>query len=273
MKVFTKLQLAALITILGFSCSDDPEPVPAPTVVKEWDIALSAAYENPKPASRTETGNAKLQLMSDNTLKYTITVNSLASGDALTNSHLHVGNAISNGSVVLDLIPTFASGTATATLPALRTSLIDSLKSDDNEIYLNVHSTQVPSGLVRGQVNRKIELAADVAMNSANEVPAGTSVATGLALIRLTSDKKLYTRVTISNLEATDAMTAAHIHKGAVGANGSVLVGIYSAGSQFGTVTTTTVDDATITILKNDPLYVNAHSTVKPAGLVRGQIR
>jgi hypothetical protein len=273
MKKSSLFPLFIMFMVSNVSCSEENDPDPLPTLVKQWDIILSTAHENPKPSGRTETGTAVLQLMSDNSLTYTLTVSSVLSGDALTVSHLHVGNAITNGPVVLDLNPSFAAGSASGKLTNLRSSLIDSLKNDDNEIYLNVHSTQVPSGLVRGQLNRRIELAADVVMTSANEVPAGTSLATGLGLLRLTSDKQLYTRINISNLESSDAMTVAHIHKGAAGANGSVLIDIYSAGSQFGTVKTTTVDDATITILKNDPLYFNAHSTSKPAGLVRGQIR
>lgn len=273
MKQSSLLSLLILFLLFHVSCSEEGDPAPTPTLVKQWDIILSTAYENPKPAGRTETGTAVLQLMSDNSLSYTLTASSVLAGDALTVSHLHVGNAITNGPVVLDLQPSFTGGSATGKLTNLRTSLIDSLKNDDNEIYLNIHSTQVPSGLIRGQLNRRIELAADVVMTSANEVPAGTSAATGLGILRLTSDKQLYTRITISNLESTDAMTVAHIHKAAAGVNGSVLIDIYSSGTQFGTVKTTTVDDATITILKNDPLYFNAHSTSKPAGLVRGQIR
>ena len=265
--------LSFALTLIFFSCSKDDTQTPAPTSVKKWTIPLSAKYENPAPASRSETGSAILELFSDNSLKYSISVVGLSAADALTAAHLHVGNVISNGGVVLDLSPSFSAGTATGTMSNLRTSLVDSLKSDINEIYINAHSTQVASGLIRGQLNATIEMAADVIMNGANEVPVGTTVATGLALIRLTADKQLYTKVTVSNLEVGDALTAAHIHKGATGVPGSVMIGIYSSAAEFGTVKTVTVDDPTFASLKNDALYVNAHSTSKPGGIVRGQIR
>lgn len=264
--------IAITATTVLFSCKKD-DTTPAPTVVKQWSIALSAKNENPAPAGRNETGTATVELLSDNSLKYTIAVTGLAGADALTASHLHVGNVITNGGVILDLKPTFAGGNASGTITDLRTTLVDSLKNDVNEIYFNVHSTQVASGLVRGQMNIKLEMVADVILSGLNEVPAVTTTATGLALVRLTANKQLYTRVTVTNLEATDALTAAHIHKAATGVNGAVMIGLCSNAADFNTIKTVTVDDATFASLKADAIYVNAHSTNRPSGVVRGQIR
>ncbi len=267
--------LLSMVYLAIASCSDDKgsNPVPTPTIVKEWNITLSSKYENPAPAARNETGTANLQLLSDNSLVYTIAINGLAGGDALVAAHLHTGDAITNGPIVLGLDPVFTAGSATGIIANLRTSLIDSLKSATNEIYVNVHSSQVGSGLLRGQVNTNIELAADVALISANEVPAGTSVATGLALVRLTSEKKAYIKLTVTGLEAADALTAAHIHKAAAGVNGPVILGFYSSAADFGTTKVLPVDDALYTSLKTDAIYVNAHSVIKPGGVIRGQIR
>jgi hypothetical protein len=55
--------------------------------------------------------------------------------------------------------------------------------------------------------------------------------------------------------------------------NGGVLLGIYGAGSEFGTTKILSIDDATLTSLTNDAIYVYAHSTAKLGGIVRGQIR
>lgn len=264
--------LLLMVSATLFSCKKS-ETVPDPTVVKHWMITLSAKNEVPAPTGRNETGSAMLELLTDGSLRYSISVTGLASGDALTNSHIHVGNVITSSSVVLDLKPSFSNGTASATITGLRSTFIDSLNDDSKELYLNVHSTQAPAGIVRGQLNKTIELAADVAMSPANEVPAGTSTATGLAIIRVTSDKQVYAKLTVSNLETSDALTAAHIHKGAAGVNGGVLVGIYGSASEFGTTKILSIDDATLTSLKNDAIYVNAHSTAKPGGIVRGQIR
>lgn len=197
----------------------------------------------------------------------------LALGDALTAAHIHVDDVISKGGVILGLNPAFSGSNATGTVTNIRTTFIDSLKDDVNELYFNVHSKQVPGGLVRGQINTDIEMAEFVTLNGTNEVPAAATTATGTALLRVTSEKKIYSNVTITNLEAGDAMTAAHIHKAAAGATGGVILGFYSSAVDFGTVKISTLTDVLYTSIKTDAIYVNAHSTTRPSGLVRGQIR
>jgi hypothetical protein len=260
------------IALMMFSCKKD-NSVAAPTVTKQWSIALSSKNEVPAPVNRAETGTATLELRSDNSLKYTISINNLASGDALMAAHLHIGNVVTSGGVVLSLNPMFTGGNATGTILNVRQTLVDSLKSDMNELYFNVHSSQVGSGLVRGQLNVGIDMAVDVPLSGANEVPAVTTATTGLAILRLTSDKKLYSKVMILNVAQGDAMAAAHIHKGATGANGTVILALCSSAADFGTAKMFPVDDVFIASLKTDAIYVNAHSTYNPSGIVRGQIR
>lgn len=271
------IQSAFLLTVLSvtfIACKkDDPAP-PAPTIVKEWTIPLAAKNENNPPAGRTEMGSANLQLLSDNTIKYTIAVTGLAAGDVLNAAHIHTGDVITNGPVIVGLSPVFTGANASGTVTGLRTTFIDSLKNNVNELYFNVHSVQVPSGLVRGQLNTNIEMAEFVTLSGTNEVPAVTTTATGTALLRLTSDKKLYTKITVINLDAGDVLAAAHIHKAAAGANAGIFLGLYSTAAEFGVTKIISITDpAVITSLKTDPMYVNVHSTLKPGGLVRGQIR
>ena len=195
-KIFSSVLTYSVLLFVLNACKKDDPIIPSPTTVKEWTISLSAKNENPSPIGRSETGTAALQLLSDNSLKYTINVNGLASGDALVAAHIHVGNVITNGAVVLGLEPSFTGATATGTVKDLRSTFIDSLKNDVNELYFNVHSTQIPGGLLRGQLNIGIDLAVDVLLNGANEIPAVATTATGVALLRLTANKKLYSKVT-----------------------------------------------------------------------------
>jgi hypothetical protein len=65
--------LPAIIACTAISCNKDNDDPPAPTVVKEWTIPLSAKNEVPAPA-RNETGTATFKLMSDNSATYTINV-------------------------------------------------------------------------------------------------------------------------------------------------------------------------------------------------------
>jgi hypothetical protein len=104
-------------------------------------------------------------------------------------------------------------------------------------------------------------------------VPPVVTTATGVALLRLTDDGKLYSRVTVTNVPPADALTMAHIHRGATGTNGDVLVTLCATAADFGTSKMTQLNDATASAVRTEALYVNAHSTIWPAGIIRGQIR
>lgn len=266
-----KSAVAIVTSVILLSCKK--ESGNSATVVKEWNVNLSARFENPAPAGRNETGVANIKLMSDNSLSYSFSVTGLASGDALTAAHFHVGNAGANGGVILNFNPTFNGSAASGTIMNVRQTLVDSLKSDANEIYLNIHSSQVASGIVRGQVNSNVEFATDIALSGANEVPAVNTSATGTARIRVTANKKLYSIVSVSNLQTGDAVTAAHIHAGAAGTNGAVLLGIAANAADFAVEKVFTLSDVIYNSLKTDALYVNVHSTLYANGVVRGQIR
>ena len=213
-----------------------------------------------------------MQLLSNNSLKYTINVTGLASTDALTVAHIHTGDVINNGGVILGLNPTFAGATSAGTILNLKTSFIDSLKNDANELYFNVHSMQVASGLVRGQLNTKIEMAADMVLSGTNEVPALITTATDIALFRLIANKKLYSKITVTALEPDHALVTFHIHKAATGVNGPIFVGVYANAAESANVKVITVDDIQFISLKADAIYVNVHSTSKPSGILRGKL-
>lgn len=254
------------------SCKKD-DAAPAPTMLKEITVPLAAANENPQPSGRNETGSATIKIFSDNSLTVDVTVNGLASGDNITAGHFHAGDPVTNGGVVVDLNPTITGSTIKAKLTNVRASFLDTLKNGTADVYLNFHSSQVPSGIVRGQVFNGVTFASSVALSGMNEVPAVTTTATGTALLRITADNKLYSKVTVTNVEAGDALTAGHIHTGAAGTNGGVLLGICASAADFGVTKIFTPTAAILTSIKADALYVNVHSTNRPSGIVRGQIR
>lgn len=250
---------------LASSCNKDSSP----DII--WHIALDTRLENPAPAGRTEKGLLTMQLYGNNTLKYSFKVDNLAAGDQLTMAHFHVGDPVTNGPIILNF-PAF-SGTASSGEIAIRQSLADSLKNSGNDIYFNVHSTLFPTGLVRGTVNSDIIAAADVAMDGLNEVPAVVTTATGTALIRLTIERRLYSKVTVTGLPGAETLTAAHIHRGAAGVNGAVLIGLCATAADFGISKMTQLDEATANAVKTEVLYTNVHTNAHPDGVIRGQIR
>jgi hypothetical protein len=259
-----------LLAAIFQSCTHDSDN--GPSTVKKWEVEIKAIYEVPAPAGRNEEGEATIELLSDNSLKYNIHIHNLSSTDELNNAHIHTGDAGTSGGVFIPFNPTFVGAGTTGTVTGLRQGQIDTLLG--KPVYVNVHSKQAPAGLVRGQLDKKVVFAMDVALTGANEVPPVTTTATGLAILRLTDDKVLYSKVTVNNLESNDTLTVSHIHPGATGNNGSPLIFLCSALSDFGVLKISDpLPDVQYNQLLKDPMYVNAHSRRHGPGLIRGQIR
>lgn len=265
----TGMLLSAIILLPA--CKHDT--MSGPSTVKSWDnIEMKAIYEVPAPAGRNEEGEASLQLLSDNSLKYSFHIHNLSPSDQLVTAHIHAGDVATSGSILIPFNPSFVGAGAEGTITGLRQGQIDTLLN--MPVYINVHSTQVPSGLIRGQLDKEISFAADIPLSGVNERPTPvTTTATGLAILRLTDDKTLYSNVTVNNLEANDTLTVAHVHRGTADIAGPIRINLCNSKADFGLVKTQTLVDSLISLLKNDPCYANAHTNLHGSGIVRGQIR
>ncbi|QNA46375.1 CHRD domain-containing protein [Lacibacter sediminis] len=112
-----------------------------------------------------------------------------------------------------------------------------------------------------------------VQLEGSQEVPAVDTDTKGIAILRVSKSKKLYSKIIIQKLADGDALRFAHVHMGARGANGPVRIGLADNASQFGINRTIQLTDAQFTLLTEGACYVNAHSNFSPGGIVRGQIR
>lgn len=111
------------------------------------------------------------------------------------------------------------------------------------------------------------------ALTGAAEVPGpGDTDGTGTATIRLNQGKnQICYEITVSNIAAA---TGAHIHEGAAGASGDVVVALTAPDA---TGTSTGCVDATAELIKRirqspELFYVNVHNAEFPNGAVRGQL-
>ena len=272
----TFLLVLTFSTILFLqSCNNDDDNVPSKTLIQTFDVALKTSNAIPTVAGRDESGNIKMDLFSDNSLEFTITVNNLASSDALTAAHVHAGDPVTAGVVVIPLVTgttgvAFSGSTASGTI-TLTSDEISTLQGSD--VYVNVHSTESGPGLVRGQIDKIIDNAYNVELAAANSIPANGRSEVGNAIFRVIGST-LYYKVTIDNLDATDAITAGHIHSGASGATGGVLIDLEMTDTaQLGITKMVGLDNDQLNNINNDQVYVNLHSTQVPASIVRGQIR
>lgn len=241
-------------------------------VSASWSVTLSTKNEIPAVPNRAETGTATIKLFSNNELEFDISVPNLAAGDMIQAAHLHVGDAVTNGGVVADLRGMMHQNKTMGKI-VIRSTLADSLKNGMAQIYVNVHTSQVASGLVRGQLNDNVVWAADVMLSGLNEVPVVTTATRGTSFLRITSSGKLFSGFSFSMMEAGDMLMAAHIHVGAAGVNGPVLLGLADNNADFSVSKSFTLSTAIRTAILNDALYVNVHSMNHPSGVVRGQIR
>jgi len=102
-----------------------------------------------------------------------------------------------------------------------------------------------------------------------NEVPPVTTQAYGTATVNIAADRSV--TVTLSLIDMVP--TAAHIHEGAAGANGPVIMPLTRISEQsFTAPQNAKLTDAQYNAYKAGNLYINAHSAKYPDGEVRAQI-
>lgn len=267
-KFFTFLILLLSITL--WSCGDDDNDS---GVIESYNVELSSQYEVAHLSDRAETGLATIRILDNNTLEFSIIVNDLSSSDALTAAHIHTGDVLSNGGVVAALVDgssiAFNGNSASGTIEVTNEQIVDIHNGD---VYVNVHSTEVPAGLVRGQIGMNIEFAGNVMLSPDNEIPAITGRnETGMAFVRIVGDK-IYYMVSVTDLAASDMITSGHIHEGSSTEIGEIVVDLNLTEADLGTVKsldlTATEKDGVI----NNSSYVNIHSEEEGSGLLRGQL-
>lgn len=115
-------------------------------------------------------------------------------------------------------------------------------------------------------------LAADVkvTLSGDQEVPPVKTSAKGSGTITVNNDKTLSGRVTTTDVDAT----AAHIHEGAPGKNGGVIVPLTKSGDNAWAVSAgAKFTDAQYAAFQAGNLYVNVHSAANKDGEIRGQLK
>ena len=109
-----------------------------------------------------------------------------------------------------------------------------------------------------------------VMLSGANEVPPVTTGASGMGDVTVASDCSVTARITVSGMTAT----AAHIHEGAAGANGGVIVPFVKEGDNtFVAPPGAKMNDAQCAEFKAGRTYVNVHSAKNPPGEIRAQLK
>src|SRR5207244_11275319 len=109
-----------------------------------------------------------------------------------------------------------------------------------------------------------------VMLSGSQEVPPVTSSGSGSGMISIRDDKTVSGSVTTTGVTGT----MAHIHNGAAGKNGPVVIPLTKTGDNGWAVPPgAKLTDAQYTAFKAGDLYVNVHSAQHQGGEIRGQLK
>jgi hypothetical protein len=254
---------------------------------------LSGANEVPGPGDPDGRGRAFVRL-SGTTACYVLQWSNIG---APTAAHIHQGGAGVAGPVVVLF---FQPGTNAASLPGTLSSvagcvdvdraLAGRIAASPRDWYVNIHTADFPAGAIRGQLHRSshhdLDLPHQLAagLNGANEIPGpGDADGRGLALVR-TGRSRVCFALGWSGIAPP---IFAHIHVGAAGVAGPVVVLFFDvpelAGAPTATLPATVsaaagcVDDQDPALLRNirrhpADYYANIHTLEFVPGAIRGQL-
>jgi hypothetical protein len=266
----------ALVALPGTSSAADPTQ-PA------YGGPMTGAQEVPAVAT-SATGQGTFVISADgSTITYLVTYSGLSG--AVTAAHIHTGAAGIGGGILLPLAagPSPMSGTLTAanfTASGAVTTFAEAVAAiRAGTTYFNLHTAAHPSGEIRGQM-----LAAGNAyfadLNGHQENPDVATAATGTGIAVISADASTVTYlVTYSGLSGT--LNASHIHTGAVGSNGGVILPITAGPSPMSGTLTSAVFTASgavttfaqaVAAIQAGTTYFNLHTSANPGGEIRGQI-
>ena len=110
---------------------------------------------------------------------------------------------------------------------------------------------------------------AKITLAGTNEVPPVQTSASGDGMISIADDGAVSGSVTTKGIQGT----AAHIHMGAAGANGPVIVPFTKDGDTYKAPMGAKLTPEQMAAFKSGGLYFNVHSAANPGGELRGQLK
>jgi Cu/Zn superoxide dismutase len=233
---------------------------------------MVAADETPTPKGEVASARGSFtgtltKSDSGTVLNWQLSFGSLT-GDAIA-AHIHIADRGIAGPVVVPLCSPCTSGaTGTANINA---TVLEAIQND--RAYVNVHTKTNPAGEIRGQVSPAATLKTSLRASQERPKPRGSvRRARGAFTVTITkqgSSAVLVWQLTFSRL--TGKAIAAHIHSGARGKPGPVIVPL-CAPCRSGARGRATVNASVLSALQSGRTYVNVHTAKNPAGEIRGQL-
>jgi CHRD domain-containing protein len=235
--------------------------------------AMNSADERPAPTGDVANARGTFAATVTKTdtgasLNWTLTFTNMSG--AATAAHIHVADRGTPGPVVVPLCAPCTSGVSgTANI---NPTVLAAIEAD--RAYVNVHTRQNPAGEIRDQVSPVAATGATLSAAKERPKPKGNvkrARGTFTATVKKEGTRGVITwRLTFSRL--TGRGVAAHIHRGAPGKAGPVIVPL-CAPCRSGARGQATVGAAVLNALETGRAYVNVHTRKNQPGEIRGQLR
>ncbi len=263
---------------LVVSLSDDDGDTAIDTSIYNETVSFSLNSEATVPPANVSDASGEATI-TVNTQTGAVSGSVSVSGltGTATAAHIHAGAAGEAGPVLVGLESnddgTVWSVPEGAALDAAGIALFES-----GSLYINVHTEANAPGEIRGQLIDETTAIYDetvtFTLNSEATVPpANVAGASGEATINVNTETgALSGSVAVSGLSG--APTAAHIHAGAAGEAGPIVVGLESNadGSVWSVPQGAALDSDSITLFEAGSLYINVHTEANAPGEIRGQL-
>ncbi|MFO1054460.1 MAG: CHRD domain-containing protein [Planctomycetota bacterium] len=228
--------------------------------IQHFSARLTGDQETP-PVATAASGFA---IVSVDTTTSRVDVFAYGVGLTAVAAHLHSGAIGAAGPIVLPLTGGPQQWTGSLVLPAATIAAIQA-----GNTYVNLHTAANPGGEIRGQVLTESTTRFTALLDGSQETPPNGSAATGVMTVFLHEPS----HVLVYEMNTSGvAATAAHIHVGAAGIAGPILVPLNGTSPRWCGVSSR-LSDANVALLQSGGLYVNVHSAAFPGGEIRGQLR
>ncbi len=216
--------------------------------------------------------------MTTNELNISVNYNNITSN--LTLAHIHDGAAGLNGPVVFNLSPPTGNTTGNFNAGPFVLTAQQETKLLNGELYVNLHSTSCPSGVIRDQIDvTRIEATIDGTLSNDNVVPPCPSQGSGGNFTAFYNFTTMELVVTDIDYNLSSNVTVAHIHEGPAGTAGPVVFNIDPYNQLPPTISGTNfsagpfiLTEANEASLLAGELYMNIHGAICPGGEIRDQL-
>ncbi|MEL6923357.1 MAG: CHRD domain-containing protein, partial [Bacteroidota bacterium] len=238
-------------------------------ILLETDFHYTARLNGAQEVPAVDTDASGLAVFNLSKSGYKLEIRAIVEGlsGPISGAHLHAGAAGTNGGVVENLT-TSVTGNIITALVDPEDYLAELMAGD---IYLNVHTLSNPGGEIRGQLMLTEGLHFDAFLSGNQEVPVVPTIAEGVASFEVspTLDSMTY-EVLVDGLSGP--ITGAHLHEGAAGTNGGVLVNLTEQIDSFRISGTLPITIDLLNKMLTGTIYLNIHTELNPGGEIRGQV-